>query len=763
MKISEFLKQERQKRCLTQAEMAKKLGVSRANYTTYENSWVDKNGYKRIPSPTVIKKICKLTGCSAEYVHELIENERRAQMKNILLKSLLLTNYRNIENAKLEFDGDSKIIGENRIGKTNTLEAIYYLFTDKLLDGSSDISSIKPLNDTKREVRVCGVFDIDGKEVTIEKQYGEKWVKTRGCETPTMQGHYTNYIFDGVKQSTLKDYNKLFSEEFGVTNDQFSKIDFIQMLINPYYLGNLGESLLWTELRAFIIELVGDVSDDQVFAQNPKLSLVKEDIEKHNGRLDQIKKKYANEIDALKTTIAGKNSQIEMLEKTECPSEEQVAVATKSIEESERKINALSNKTVNNASVLIQEKINNKRAELNRLQIQDYLNERDNSKKAAIKKEIDSLQKEIDKDLEAKLEFSRELNKLENQIEDFNKSIEQSNQKRGELLTKLKQCDERLSNVDNQLEKVCPYCGSPIDEEKLEVQRQKLIEDINKEKQSLIAIGIEAKKEREAASVSIKNLEFKVNVIKEQQIKGCDLEIERLNSQIEAKKQELDECQEEFVKNPKIQELENQIAELEQERDKAKLDYANGVQNNEELIFQEKEAMKPFKKIVEDANYYSRQMEQAELIRKDKESKEKELANTEQKKELLNQFMYTKLKMLDNNVSRVFGKIKFQLIKENINGGFDAICKPYIYDIEKDASTDVSWKSGSKSERVVTGIAIVDCVKQRLNLPNLPFLFDEGGEISSDTFATKFKTESQLICVKIEDDIKTPIVAPIKR
>lgn len=78
MKISEFLKQERQKRCLTQAEMAKKLGVSRANYTTYENSWVDKNGYKRIPSPTVIKKICKLTGCSAEYVHELIENERRA-------------------------------------------------------------------------------------------------------------------------------------------------------------------------------------------------------------------------------------------------------------------------------------------------------------------------------------------------------------------------------------------------------------------------------------------------------------------------------------------------------------------------------------------------------------------------------------------------------------------------------------------------------------------------------------------------------------
>lgn len=81
MKISEFLKQERQKRCLTQADMAKKLGVSRSTYNTYENGWVEKKGekgYKRVPSATVIKKICKLTSCSTEYIHELIENERKS-------------------------------------------------------------------------------------------------------------------------------------------------------------------------------------------------------------------------------------------------------------------------------------------------------------------------------------------------------------------------------------------------------------------------------------------------------------------------------------------------------------------------------------------------------------------------------------------------------------------------------------------------------------------------------------------------------------
>ena len=77
VKISEYLRLERQKRCLTQLEMAKKLGVNRPTYATYENGWIDKNGVKRVPSPTVARRIAKLTGCSTEYVNQLIENERK--------------------------------------------------------------------------------------------------------------------------------------------------------------------------------------------------------------------------------------------------------------------------------------------------------------------------------------------------------------------------------------------------------------------------------------------------------------------------------------------------------------------------------------------------------------------------------------------------------------------------------------------------------------------------------------------------------------
>ena len=99
------------------------------------------------------------------------------------------------------------------------------------------------------------------------------------------------------------------------------------------------------------------------------------------------------------------------------------------------------------------------------------------------------------------------------------------------------------------------------------------------------------------------------------------------------------------------------------------------------------------------------------------------------------------------------------MIQENIKAGsFDPICKPYIFDTVTGESTNTTWRSGSKSEQVATGIAIVDCIKKTLDLPNMPFLFDEGGEISSETLAQRLKTDSQLICVKVVDNIQKPLV-----
>ena len=208
-------------------------------------------------------------------------------------------------------------------------------------------------------------------------------------------------------------------------------------------------------------------------------------------------------------------------------------------------------------------------------------------------------------------------------------------------------------------------------------------------------------------------------------------------------------------------ELDEEIHNLNQKRSQVIADTkAANVQINEKI--QEQIAKKEsFQKVLDDYNYGVRQQEKLETVKLERDSTIAALAKLEQRNAVIELFIKTKLQMLDDRVSSVFGNIKFQLIKENINGGYDPVCKPYIYDIEKDQSTKTSWKSGSKSERVVTGIAIAERIKERLGYCDLPFLFDEGGEISTDTFNTRFKTNAQLICVKVQDNIKTPMVMEI--
>ena len=691
-------------------------------------------------------------------------------MKKIELKKLELTNYRNIEHAEYEFDGNSKIIGDNRIGKTNTLEAIYFLLCDKLLDGSSDLPQIKPLKDLKAEVRVKATFEIidesnpeiNPKLIAIEKKYGERWVKTRGKAEKEFKGHYTDYVYNDVPQSSFKDYYKLFLEDFDLV-DSNSKIDYTQLLVNPFYVGNLGESSDWTHLRAFIIKLVGDVSDEDVVKRDPSLSLVAEDISKANGRIDQVKKRYNNLIDEMEEQIISDDAQIELLEQTSNPTDDEIAVAKEGIEKHETNISNLkANVGVDSASMIIQEKLNNKKSELNKLVEEDLTKAEENSEKKELQAKLNAEYEEQSKLISERGQKLSEKKKLQFELDGIKVDISDCNIKRGNLIERVKEIDSKLSNSENLIEIECPTCHRRYSDEEIANRSADLKNRLTKERNDIIIKGKEntaRKNEFELKVVELNNkisdLDIDINNIQEKQ-KSASERIKEITESIQSVKIERTE-------NPKIAEVKSEIAELELKLSESRKSFSNGVSNNQEAILEEQKAMEPYKKVIADHEYYLRQVEKLESIKKLRKKHSDEQTNLEQKKELINKFIYTKLKMLDENVSKIFGNIRFQLIKENIKeGSFDAVCKPYIYDTERDISTDITWKSGSKSERVITGIAIIEAIKKAMKFPGLPILFDEGGEISTETFKSKFKTDSQLICVKVVDNITKPMVQPIR-
>ena len=670
------------------------------------------------------------------------------------LKKLELTNYRNIPHATYEFDGNSKIVGENRIGKTNTLEAIVWLLTDKLLNGSSDIQSIKPLEDTKREVRVKGTFLVDGKEITIEKEYGEDWVKTRGGTDLVMKGHYLNYIYNGTKQKTQRDFYALFNEDFGIKGD-YKGIELARLLIDPFYVGDLGESDKWKDLRAFIISLIVDINESEIYMKDPTLSSIKSDLDMRMGRIDELKKFYQGEIDSLKEQLIGDDAQIKLLESTTMPSEDELAVAKKAAQEIDEDIAKLQSEKASESAIV---DIDKEMVELGAKQNQIAKQSMNNENTKELETKLTSLQNEYHTLLEKKARLGEDKRVTEYKIPQIKYQIEDCLTKRQDFINKLRECDAKLAAPFTA---ECPTCHRPFEGDALEKAKTDFFDSIQKTKDGILSEGKRNKEHKEHLEEELNGLELGLDMT-EEAIKDNQNAIERVSKDMKEVGDELKKVREEPTTLPEeYYELGRKIEELAKER--IKIQSSNSAVNAmiREKVEEKLSKKATFQKVIDDYNYALRQKENLVTIKQTKADHAKDLARTEQKKELLNRYIKVKLELLDERVARVFGDIKFQLIKENINGGYDPVCKPYIYDVLKGASTNVTWRNGSKSERVVTGIAIAERIKAALGLANLPFLFDEGGEISTDTFSTRFKTESQLICVKVTDNIKTPMVMKI--
>ena len=660
-------------------------------------------------------------------------------MKTINLISLELTNFRNIEHQKLVFDGNSKIIGENRIGKTNTLEAIVWLLTDKLLNGNTEISAIKPIDDTSKKVTVEAEFDVDGKKHTIKKVYGENWIKRRNTDELYLDGHFCEYHYDGIKQTTLKGFNNLFYTDFGIPVGSYD-VEIVRLLTDPLYVGELGDSKDWTKLRTFIISLVGDVQPEEIYEAAPSLTPLKEELEAVSGRSDQLKKKLQMDIDSIKKDLIGYDSQIELLEKTDRPTDEEVNVAKHAINDLDEQITELKASTDNSKLDWYDKLINEKNAALNRMKTEALETVKNKPANAEISK-LKAHESELHTELSSLM--SKRTTNATN-LKDIDNKIENCKLVREKLIHDIKAVDADLTKPID----VCPTCGQPLPQEKLIEAKMNL----TKLRETIIANGQENKAKLSQLMVDLEN----------ETLDGMQIEkdLKALNDQLDAIAVKIQELQNNDVENnpfdtPEITKLESEIENLYKEKALIRADKEAAESNKRQRIYELTNEKSSFMKVMDDYVYYQRQMALLEEVKVKKSEAGKKLTATEQKMDLLKLYIKTQLDLLNKHVAVVFENIKFDLIRENINGGYDTICKPHI------VNSDVLWKSGSKSEKVITGITIADKIKEKLDLPNLPFLFDEGGEISSQTFADRIKTKSQLICVQVQDNIDKPTVVRI--
>lgn len=656
-----------------------------------------------------------------------------------VIEKLHLENYRNVRDLTIDFNGKTGVIeGPNRIGKTNVLEAVAYLLTDKLLGGSSDVQAIKNKEDTRRRVVVEGVFETEKGEVTLRKEFYEKWVHPRGSSEEELSGHTTDYYINGAKCSRAKDYLDEVSAKFGIMSD-YKGLDVYQMLVDPFYLPKVCASKDWKSARKAILSIVGEVEPEEVYAESDVAKQAKKDLEAHQYDDGEAKKAIRGEMDGYKQAISNDEALIAEHDRVQDVAPEDLEDAKRGIEEKNSEIYALQSasddpfaeETLRLKTQLVekqkelQDKQEASRTDSNfielrnaqfkaRTTLNDNIRVLDGAKSAARDQQLqrDYLQKQYD-----------------------------------ELKKQSASLKEDLAAVKK--EDVCPTCGQPLPPEKVEAAYNAKVAEIKKKAYDIKMKAGEIKAQIEQCELTGQALES--------EIKGLQAKVDESQAESDRIAKELEEaCKAEeaaakaAVPDPVIT---SEIARINKRL--GEIESLNSASADERAakIAEAKKSRDEMQQVVSAHEAYLKARKRIDEIRADKEEKGNALIDAEQRMFAIGEFVKTKLKIMDRHMAAKFGEVRFQLIRENIKAGsYDEVCTPYIVSPETGKATGTLFDSGSMSEQIYTGLLISEAMRNALSLGSLPLLIDQGGELDGNSLSRiTAQFPSQIIMVKVVD------------
>lgn len=656
------------------------------------------------------------------------------------INKVIINNFRNIQHSEYDLERINLFTGPNQTGKTNTILAIYWAMTDFLMDGSTDYPSFKPSSDTKAEVSVELQFD----SFTLKKTYAEKWTKTRGSEEMTMTGHTTTYWIDGVKLKISEAKKEIYSR-LGISGFDFGNFDLLRGITDPYY---FAETTDWKTLRNFVIELCGDVSNDEIFSSNPLLEQIRDRLETDGFDTARTTKFFKSELKRVNEGIKEDEGKEKGLKEMACPSKSDIDHATEEIESLKKELETLnSNDSYGKVSDEMKLKIREKEADLKTLIA---------SEREEIEKHNAAVNDEIKKKQEALFAYTQEINDfkmrelspidskkadIQIQILEKQREIERAE---GERKIALAQYHQLADNWEPPVGKKCPNCGFQLDQEYIDAAIAKHDEDIKEIirkgkdlnvqiEEKTIAIE-ELKQEKHSLDIKYAEMSDKFAAMKKK-VSPMESEISSIKKNLRSYMESEEACR----RREEVERLKSQLRDLA-------LNFEGGYSEISDRTARINEQIEFNQQVLNQKIAYDLSQEKIAKIEENIAFSRKKAAEIEQKIMLVELFVQTKLKSFEQHISSVFGsKMKFTLIQENIKeGSYQEVCTPSVL------NKDTPFENGSGSEKIIAGIYFSECVKKKLGLPDLPFIFDECDKLDGAHLAT-IDTDAQMISTIVND------------
>lgn len=620
------------------------------------------------------------------------------------LMSLRLQNFMGIKEFTLNTMGiNVNIYGQNATGKTTLASAFRWLLFDKNMEDRSDFE-IKTLDKDGNvlhglEHSVEGVFEVDGKELALKKTYAEKWTKKRGSAEKQFTGHTVDHFIDKVP-ATKREYNNRIAE---VIDESVFKL-----LTNPKY---FNDQLHWQERRKILLEVCGDVADEDVIASDKALAklpaiLGSRSLDDHRKVIAARRNEINKELDKIPVRIDEVTQGLPDLAAVDKKAHENnIKIIQTVLEDKE---NDLKKVEAGTGAASLEAEL----AELNTqiINLKNELREEAESMIEPMRKEKSRLTGDL-LDVEASISKSKRI------IQDSEKDIKELEEKIGALRDKWhKQDSVAFEYADND---TCPTCGQDLPEGQVAAAREKALADFNQRKaEQLAAISkegqrlktdLEARKALIADTrVLLKNAEEKAENIK--------ADLEKINKDLTNKAVPDPECNEQYRKLLEQREsLGGKIAAL-------KDDNLEAINELRAEIAHKRQAMRESE--AELAKFDQHEAGNKRI--KELETQERELAaeyeELEQELYLTEEFIRCKVKLLEERINSRFSMARFKLFNVQVNGGIEECCET-LYQ-------GVPYSSLNNGARINVGLDIINTLSDHYQF-EAPIFIDNKEAVTS--------------------------------
>ena len=632
------------------------------------------------------------------------------------LKKLILENFKGVKSLEIEFSEITRIIGQNGSGKSTVETAYFWLMADVDSELNSN-PNVRPIDaDDGIVTRVEGIFDFDGKEVSIVKM---QKVKTKTGNDGKVKTTKTNsYEVNGVPKAQ-RDVAKYLADL------AFNEERFLSESHPNMFLLGAKEKKARNAIRGTLFGMTTEITDREVAEKYGMIEIAQlllkytlvEIVAMQNATKRKIAAEYGKNGEVIDNKIDGLNSGKQDADLDSANAE--LAKATADVARYERELADLNDSEVNSEA----------NAEIDRLR---------EEKRSHLEKIVKEINDENWKNKGLASELRMNLDALAGKISSVNGNIVDAEYKIKRLEQAVKDEQDKFRKVKasqfDESKTVCPTCKRRFAAKKIEEIKKAFEENKAAELETITKNGKEYASQRDKVKellekyrARIAELEAEVAETKKQlsEIPGMKAIVreDETTKAIDAKVEEIKATMQKSTDDRK-HELLAKSCEARARRDSA-LKRITIAENNQEID----------RKI-------------AELQRKRKEYEQARL-DAERILDEVKQLEMAKNEMLTEQINSHFKLVKWVLFETQANGEILADrCTPYI--------DGKSMVDEANTGRVILGkLDIVEGL-QNFYGERYPVWLDNAEALTSNT-SERIQLDTQLITLSAVDGAKLTV------